>query len=130
MEHIRTKVTQIKDQMYFRVNEYTTILAQTIEPIQIVNEIYNGTYKEPVFSIYDTINLVTTAKCCDLHRIIESFELEGNPKGHVVPLPAANRDTYSSIRCSEPLQPDLGCLQGRGHPLPLWATCDSVSPAF
>ena len=46
--------------------------------------------------------------------IVESFKLEGNPKGHVIPLPAANRDTYSSIRCSEPLQPDRGCLQGQG----------------
>ena len=27
---------------------------------------------------------------------------------------AMNRDTHSSIRCSEPIQPHLGCLQGWG----------------
>jgi len=36
------------------------------------------------------------------HRITESFELEGTLKGHLVQLPAVNRDTYSCIRCSEP----------------------------
>ena len=35
------------------------------------------------------------------HRIIESFELEGTLKGHLVQPPAMNRDTYSSIRSSE-----------------------------
>mgnify|MGYP001854071540 CR=1 FL=1 len=35
-----------------------------------------------------------------------------------------NRDTHSSIRCSQPLQPDLGCFQGRDsttsrQPVPL-----------
>ena len=39
--------------------------------------------------------------------------------------PAMNRDTYSSIRCSKLLQPDLGCPQGwgilhlSGQPVPL-----------
>ena len=48
------------------------------------------------------------------HRIIELFELEGTPKGHVVPLTALNRDVYSSIRCPEPLQPDFDYRQGQG----------------
>ena len=43
-------------------------------------------------------------------RVTEWFELEGTLKGHLVPFPAMNRDTHSSISCSEPLQPDLGCL--------------------
>ena len=38
--------------------------------------------------------------------------------------PAMNRGTYSYIRCSEPIQPDLGSLHG----LPsLWAVCASAS---
>ena len=35
------------------------------------------------------------------HRIMESFELEGTYIGHLIQLPAVNRDTYSSIRSSE-----------------------------
>ena len=34
-----------------------------------------------------------------------------------------NGDTHSSIRCSEPLQPDLGCLQGWGIHSPLGNLC-------
>jgi len=48
------------------------------------------------------------------HRIIELFELEGTLRGHLVQLCAMNRDTNSSIRCSEPIQPDLG-LSRDGH---------------
>ena len=53
------------------------------------------------------------------NRIEESLELEGTLEGHLVQLPAVNRDTYSSIRCSEPTQPDPECHQGWGinHPL-------------
>ena len=48
------------------------------------------------------------------HRIISLFGLEGTLKGHLVQLPAMNRGTFSSIRCSEPLQTDLEYLQGWG----------------
>jgi len=46
-------------------------------------------------------------------RMIESFELEGTFKGHLVQHPAVKGDTYSSIRCSEP-HPSLtlGVSQG------------------
>ena len=36
------------------------------------------------------------------HGIIELLELEGTFKGHLVPLSAMSRDTYSFVRCSEP----------------------------
>ena len=48
-----------------------------------------------------------------LHRTTKWFELEGTLKGHVVPPPALNRDTYSSIRCPEPHRLTLGvCRDG------------------
>jgi len=48
---------------------------------------------------------------------MESFGLERTFEGHLVPLLAMNRDTHSSIRCSEPRPPDLGfgCLQRWGR---------------
>jgi len=59
--------------------------------------------------------------------VTERFGLERALENHLVPLPAMNRDTHSSSRCSEPIQPDLGCLQGWGihH---LRATCATASP--
>jgi len=44
------------------------------------------------------------------HCIIQWLELEGTLKGHLVQLPAMNRDTYSSVRCSDPEY-----LQGRDN---------------
>ena len=46
--------------------------------------------------------------------IIELFELEGTSKSQLVQLPTMNRDTYSSVRCSEPIQPDLEYPQDQG----------------
>jgi len=40
--------------------------------------------------------------------------LEGTRKGHQPNPPAMNRDTHSSIRCSEPHPPDFQCFQGQG----------------
>ena len=76
-------------------------------------------------------------KCTDWHSggtylsgfgvLTESFELEGTLKGPSdPPPPALNRDTHSSIRCSGPIQPNLGCLKGQGHPPPLWTACTSL----
>jgi len=48
-----------------------------------------------------------------IHRIIESFKLKETSKGHLVPL-CNKQGHHSSIRCSEPIQPDPGCLQGWG----------------
>jgi len=48
---------------------------------------------------------------------MEPFELEGLIKDHLVQLPAMNRDTYSSIRCSEPL---LSTSHEWELPLPDW----------
>ena len=45
---------------------------------------------------------------------VELLELKGTRKGYLVPLPALNRDTHSSISAHSPVQPDLGCLQGWG----------------
>lgn len=42
------------------------------------------------------------------------LDLKGTLRGHLVQLYAMNRDTNSSIRCSEPIQPDLG-LSRDGH---------------
>lgn len=44
------------------------------------------------------------------HRILESFELEETFEGQPVHIPALNRDTTASSG----VQPDLGCVQGRG----------------
>lgn len=43
-------------------------------------------------------------------RIIESFELEETPKGHLVQLPCNEQRQPQLIRCSEPHPIDLGCL--------------------
>ena len=37
------------------------------------------------------------------HRITEWFELEGTPKGHLVPFAAMHWHTHSSIGCSDPV---------------------------
>ena len=49
-----------------------------------------------------------------LPLIIESFELEETCKGHLVQLPCNEKGHPSSIRCSEPIQPDFQCLHGWG----------------
>jgi len=41
------------------------------------------------------------------HRLIAWFDLEGTPKGHLIQLPALNRDTHSSISVQSPVLPDL-----------------------
>uniref|UniRef100_G1N0A0 Uncharacterized protein n=1 Tax=Meleagris gallopavo TaxID=9103 RepID=G1N0A0_MELGA len=43
---------------------------------------------------------------------MERFELEGTLKSNLVPAPAMSRNTHSSISAQNPVQPDLGCLQG------------------
>ena len=43
-------------------------------------------------------------------------------KGHLVQHPALNRDTYSSIRCSEPAPAWPSVFPGMEWPPPLWAT--------
>jgi len=63
------------------------------------------------------------------HRITELFELEEFFKGHPVQHPAMNRDTYSSIRYSEPRPAWLWVSPRMGHPLHLWTTCSSASPS-
>ena len=50
--------------------------------------------------------------------LIEWLELEGTPKGHVVPPPALSRDIHSSSSAHSP-SPDRGCLQGWGTPTSL-----------
>jgi len=51
-------------------------------------------------------------------RFIESSQNRSSWKAPLKAIwshsPALNRNTYSSIRCSEHMQPDVGCLQGRG----------------
>lgn len=60
-----------------------------------------------------------------MNRITESFDLEGTLKAIWSNSPTVYRDTHSFTRCSEALQPDLGCLQGKGihhfsvHPVPV-----------
>ena len=49
-----------------------------------------------------------------LKLTVELLELKGTRKGYLVPLPALNRDTHTSISAHSPVQPDLGCLQGWG----------------
>ena len=44
-----------------------------------------------------------------------SLELEGSPKGHQSNPPATSRDTYSSIRCSEPHPAWPWVSPGMGH---------------
>jgi len=68
-----------------------------------------------------------TSQVTLLHWIIERFELEETLKGRLVPLPAMDRDTHSSIRCSEPRPAWSWVSAGMGLPLPLWATCASAS---
>jgi len=47
------------------------------------------------------------------HRIIEGFELEGTLKA-MRSNPCTEQGYPQLHQCSEPLQPDLGCLQGWG----------------
>ena len=49
------------------------------------------------------------------HRIIESFELEGTVKGHLVQLLCHEQGHLQLNQSAQsPIQPDLECLQGRG----------------
>ena len=57
----------------------------------------------------------------------ERFVLEGTPKGHLVPLPAVHRDSHSSSSAQSPVQPDLGCLQGRGTTASLGNLCHCLT---
>lgn len=59
--------------------------------------------------------------------IIEWFGLEGTPKGRLVPLPAVHRDSHSSSSAQSPVQPDLGCLQGRGTTASLGNLCHCLA---
>lgn len=43
--------------------------------------------------------------------LTEWSELEGTPRGCLVPLPAAHRDTQSSISAQSAVHPGLACLQ-------------------
>ena len=53
--------------------------------------------------------------------------MDGTLKCHLVQPPAMNRDTHSSISCSEPVQPDLGCLQGWGTHSSLGSLCQCLT---
>ena len=49
-----------------------------------------------------------------LHRMIESFELEGTVKGYLVQLPSNEQGHLQLNQVAQsPIQPDLECLQGR-----------------
>ena len=50
----------------------------------------------------------------------EWFELDGTSKGHLVSPPAVSRDTFSSIRCSEP-HPDWGLHLSYANNLQIFA---------
>ena len=72
--------------------------------------------------------LIQVVVCCRSETwfswtgITELFELEGTLKGCLIPLPALNRDTHSSISAHSPIQPDLGVdiqyLFGQPVPVP------------
>jgi len=48
----------------------------------------------------------------DIHRIIESFELEGILKGHLLQLPCNEQGHLQLDKIAQsPIQPDLECLQ-------------------
>ena len=55
------------------------------------------------------------------------LKLERTLKSHLVQPPALNMDTHSSIRCSEPIQPDFGCLQGWGTITILGSLCQCLT---
>ena len=70
------------------------------------------------------------------YRIIESFDLEGILKGHLVQFLCNKQGYLQLIRCSEPLSPDLEYVQGehfRGQcprcslPFSLWGPLESAS---
>ena len=58
--------------------------------------------------------------------LIEWLELEGTPKGHVVPPPALSRDIHSSSSAHSP-SPDRGCLQGWGTTASLFNLCHCLT---
>ena len=51
---------------------------------------------------------------CHNHRTIESFELEGSRKGHLVQPPCSEQGHLQLHWGQDPVKPDLGCLQGWG----------------
>jgi len=55
------------------------------------------------------------------HRIIETLELEGTPKGHQLQL-SCNEQGHLQLHqvAQSSIQPDLECLQGRGHSRSRW----------
>jgi len=61
------------------------------------------------------------------HRITESFELEGTLKGCLVQLPCTEQGRPQLHQCSEPIQPDLGCLQGWGTTTFLVSLCHCLT---
>ena len=61
------------------------------------------------------------------HGIIGWFEWEGTLRGRLVPLPAVHRDSHSSSSAQSPVQPDLGCLQGRGTTASLGNLCHCLT---
>ena len=60
------------------------------------------------------------------HRIVEPFGLEGTLQGHLVPLPALNGDTHSSVSAQSPLSLTLAVCRDTHHtsgqpvPVPLF----------
>jgi len=55
------------------------------------------------------------------HEITEWFELKGTLKGHLVPLPALNRDIHSSISAQSPNSLTLAvCRDGASYISPLF----------
>ena len=59
--------------------------------------------------------------------IIEPFELEGTTKGHLVQLPAVNRDTHSSISAQSPSSLTSGVCRNRTSTCCLGNLCQCLT---
>jgi len=66
-----------------------------------------------LFSLCSLSKMITFA-------VIELVELEGTLKGHLIQPPCPKRDTYCSIRCSEPCPAWPWMFPRMGCPPPLW----------
>ena len=73
-----------------------------------------GAFPQALEEAGGVVGVVLQWRWVSAYRIIGSFELGWAFEVIWSNSPAVNRVTCSSIRCSEPLQPDLGRLQGGG----------------
>ena len=64
-----------------------------------------------------------SVQCVFSQHFVESFELEGTIKGHLVQLPCNEQGHLHWIRCTEPHPTWPWMRPWMGHRLPLWATC-------